>query len=73
MTKQKRVYQKKAAGYVADLILDSLERLPEEKRQAQLKQVHAALSGGSGKHSKRPKRSSKGPNLRLSRRSAAPR
>jgi hypothetical protein len=70
-TKQKRVYQKKAAGYVADLILDSLEQVPEEKRQAQLKKVHAALSGDSGKHSKRSKRSSKRPNLRLSRRSAA--
>lgn len=70
-TKQKRVYQKKAAGYVADLILDSLEQVQEEKRQARLKQVHASLSGDSGKHSKRPKRSSKGPNLRLSRRSAA--
>jgi hypothetical protein len=70
-TKQKRVYQKKAAGYVADLILDSLEQVPEEKRQAQLKKVHAALSAGSGKHSKRSKRSSKRVNLRLSRRSAA--
>lgn len=70
-TKQKLVYQKKAAGYVADLILDSLEQVPEEKRQAQLKQVHAALSVGSGKHSKRSKRSSKRGNPRLSRRSAA--
>ena len=70
-TKQKRVYQKKVAGYVADLILDSLEQVPEEKRQAQLKKVHAALSAGSGKHSKRSKRSSKRGNLPLSRRSAA--
>jgi len=46
-TKQKRAYQKKAAGYVADLILDSLENLAEPERQARLKQVHAALSGGS--------------------------
>lgn len=49
-TKQKRVYTKKAAGYVADLILDSLERLPEEERQVHLKLVHDALSGGSGEH-----------------------
>lgn len=44
-TKQKRSYQKKAAGYVADLILDSLDQFPEEERQARLKQVHVALSG----------------------------
>jgi hypothetical protein len=52
-TKQKRAYRKKAAGYVADLILDSLESFSEPKRQAQLKRVHAALSAGSGKQSKR--------------------
>lgn len=69
--KAKRAYQKKAAGYVADLILDSLEQLPEGERRAQLKQVHAALSGASDKHGKRPKRSSKQASLRLSRRSAA--
>jgi len=69
--KQKRAYLKKAAGYVADLILDSLEGLPEEERQARLKQVHASLSGGAGKHSKRPKRSSKRASPQLSRRSAA--
>jgi hypothetical protein len=56
MTKQERAYQKKTAGYVADLILGSLERFPERERQARLKQVHAALSGGSGLQSKRPKR-----------------
>lgn len=44
-TKQKRAYQKKAAGYVADLILDSLERFPEEERQARLARVHNALRG----------------------------
>lgn len=69
--KRKRAYQKKAAGYVADLILDSLEQFPEEERQARLKQVHAALNGGSGKRGKRPKRSSKRANSQLSRRSAA--
>lgn len=42
--KQKRVYQKKAAGYVADLILDSLERFPKEERQARLARIHAELS-----------------------------
>jgi len=46
-TKQKRIYQKKAAGYVADLILDSLERLPKEERQARLVQVHAGLRGSA--------------------------
>lgn len=69
--KAKRAYQKKAAGYVADLILDSLEQLPEAERRARLKQVHATLSGASDKHGKRPKRSSKQASLRLSRRSAA--
>lgn len=69
-SKEKRAYQKKAAGYVADLILDSLEGFPEEERKARLKQVHAALSGGSGKHSKRSKRSSKRASLPLSQRSA---
>ena len=54
--KQKRVYQKKAGGYVADLILDSLERFPEVERQARLKLVHGALADGSGKRCKRPKR-----------------
>jgi hypothetical protein len=69
--KTKRAYQKRAAGYVADLILDSLDQFPENERQARLKRVHMALSGASDKHGKRPKRSSKRPNLRLSRRSAA--
>lgn len=69
--KQKRAYQKKAAGYVADLILDSLEGFPEEERQARLARVHAALSGRSGKHNKQPKRSSKRASPPLSRRSAA--
>lgn len=70
-SKEKRVYQKKAAGYVVDLMLDSLERFPEEERQARLKQVHASLSGGSGKRSKRPKHSSKQASPPQSRRSAA--
>lgn len=47
--KQKRVYQKEAASYVADLILDSLERFPDEERQARVKQVHAALRPKSNK------------------------
>jgi len=70
-TKQKRAYEKKAAGYIADIILDSLQGLSEPQRKARLKQVHTALSGGSGKHNKRPKRSSKPASLRVSRRSAA--
>lgn len=69
--KQKRAYQKKAAGYVADLILDSLESYPEEERQDRLAGVHAGLSGGSGRHNKRSKRSSKQASPRVSRRSAA--
>jgi hypothetical protein len=70
-SKTKRAYQKKAAGYVADLILDSLEQFPEKERQARLKRIHAALNSASDKHSKRPKRSSKRPSLRVPRRSAA--
>lgn len=70
-SKTKRAYQKKAAGYVADLILDSLEQFPEKERQTRLKRIHAALSGASGTHDKRPKRSSKESSLRLSRHSAA--
>lgn len=54
--RQKRAHQKKAAGYVADLILDSLENFPEQERQARLKQVHAVLNDGSGRQSKRPRR-----------------
>ena len=69
--KQKRAYQKKAAGYIADLMLESLDRFPEGERQARLKQVHAALGDGSGKHSKQPKRSLKRGSRPLSRRSAA--
>ena len=46
-TKQKRAYQKRAAGYVADLILDSLESLPERRRQERLKKVCAALTNSS--------------------------
>jgi hypothetical protein len=56
-TKQKRAFKKKAAGYVADLILDSLERFAEPERRARLKRVHAALGASSGKQSKRPRRS----------------
>lgn len=70
-TKAKRAYQKKAAEYVADLILDSLEQFPEKERQARLKKIHATLSVAADKRSKRPKRSSKRPSLRLSRRPAA--
>ena len=52
-TKQKRAYKKKAAGYVADLILDSLEGLAEPERQARLKRVYTALRAHSGRQSKR--------------------
>ncbi|PYT79257.1 MAG: hypothetical protein DMG40_17250 [Acidobacteria bacterium] len=55
-------------GYVADLMLDSLDGFPEQERQARLKLVHAALSGSSGNNSKRPKRSSKRASSPLSRR-----
>jgi gamma-glutamyl phosphate reductase len=48
-TKQKRTYQKKAAGCVADLILDSLERFPEKERAARLKCIHAALNNLSAR------------------------
>lgn len=41
--KQKRAYQKKAAGNVAELILDSLERFPEEELQARVKRLHSVL------------------------------
>jgi hypothetical protein len=50
--KQIRTYQKKAARYVADSILDSLESFPENEQVVRLKRVHAALrsrSGGSAK------------------------
>ena len=47
--KQKRVYQKKTVRYVAHLMLYSLDRFPEEERQARVKQVHAALRPKSNK------------------------
>jgi hypothetical protein len=46
-TKQKQAYKKKAAGHVADLILDSLEGLPDQQRRARLKKVCAALTNSS--------------------------
>jgi hypothetical protein len=46
-TKQKQAYKKKAAGYVADLILDSLESFAEPERRARLKKVCAALTNSS--------------------------
>jgi hypothetical protein len=48
-TKRNRAYQKKAAGYVADLILDSLERFPEKEHEARLKRIHAALNNRSAR------------------------
>ncbi len=48
-TKQKRAYQKKAAGYVSDLILDSLEGFPDDEQEVRLKNIHAALNGRSSK------------------------
>ena len=52
-TKQRRAFNKKAAGYVADLILDSLESVAESERRTRLKRVYAALRASSGKQSKR--------------------
>jgi hypothetical protein len=46
-TKQKRGCKKKAAGYVAGLILDSLESFAEPERRARLKKVCAALTNSS--------------------------
>jgi hypothetical protein len=34
---------------VADLILDSLERFPENQRKARLKRIHAALNNRSAR------------------------
>ena len=42
--RRRRAYQKKAAGYLADLILDSLEQFPKKERHDRLKKVHKALS-----------------------------
>lgn len=52
-TKQKRAYQRKAAGYVADLILDSLDRFPRKERQRRLARVLAALDGSRLKKAKK--------------------
>jgi acetamidase/formamidase len=45
MTKQERAYEKKAAGYIADLILDASERFPARERKIRLARVHKALAG----------------------------
>jgi len=52
-TRQKRACQKKAAGYVADLILDSLDRFPQKKRERRLARVLAALDGSRHGESKK--------------------
>ena len=46
--KEKRAQQKKAAAYIAALMLESLERFPKEERDLRLKQIHEiALKIGS--------------------------
>lgn len=49
--------QERAAAYVADLILDSLEQYPAMERRARLRKIHTALSAASGK---RPQPAPKG-------------
>jgi len=48
-TKQTRARQKRAASYVAGLILDSLDQFPKEERSRRLRDVHKALKVSSGK------------------------
>jgi hypothetical protein len=42
--KTKRAEQKKAAVYIAALMLESLERFPTEERALRLKQIHEIAS-----------------------------
>ncbi len=72
-TKQKRAQQKRAATYVARIILNSLYQFPKGEREQRLKDVHRALKTGPNKRGKRATRSSTLASPRVSRLSAKPR
>ena len=69
--KQKRAKQKKAATFVAGLILESLDQFPKEERKKRLSDIHRILN--SSKRGKPSKRLPSGENRRVSRLAVAPR
>ena len=71
--KAKREHNRKAAAYVADLMLESLEQFPPEEREQRFQDARKILRGDTLKTRKPSKRSSKAPSPRVSRRAATPR
>ena len=70
-SRSKLIQQKKAANYIAGLMLDSLQQFPKEEQERRLQEIHKNLKSRPSKPGKHSKRSPKRASLPLSRRSAA--
>ena len=71
--KAKHADEQKAAGEVADSILDSLEQFSPAERKIRLRDIHRLLRTDSSTTKRTSKRSSKAPTPRRSQRVAASR